>query len=365
MTCGHFRPYCTDPSPVSVLAESVARRHRLSGHRCMSAQPAKDEAANASSPLGAPQHGGRRWPAVALKLALGLGLLAWLVLGGKLRLSAFAGIVLGWEIAAAAGFILAALLLPCVRWWLLLRYQGIDIAFTSAVKLTWVGYFFGLFLPGAASGDLARGYYIVRDSPRSRARAASTVVIDRGLGLYSLFFIGLAPAAILYARGAATPAVRAMTVTTLLLAIGLTLAGALLWHPKSRRRVLRLLPAQMRAPLGSCLEDYCVRPGGIVACFAISLAANMLNVLAFIPAAAALREQLPLLSALLAGPLIILANSLPISPGGLGVAESTSSALLHSFGFVHGAEVMLLLRVLIVLSALPGAVTYIIYHGRR
>lgn len=53
-----------------------------------------------------------------------------------------------------------------------------------------------------------RGYYIVKDSPRARARADSTIIVDLGLGLYSLFFIGLIPALVLHARGQVTGVVR-------------------------------------------------------------------------------------------------------------------------------------------------------------
>jgi len=46
------------------------------------------------------------------------------------------------------------------------------------------------------------------------------------------------------------------------------------------------------------------------------------------------------------------------------VAESTSHALLDSFGFAYGAEVMLLLRAAILASALPGAVLYAMHRDR-
>lgn len=129
-----------------------------------------------------------------------------------------------------------------------------------------------------------------------------------------------------------------------------------------RREARRFVSTRVRDQIGSILSDDCSRPGGLAACFAISLGSNILNVLAFIPAALALGERLPALSICLAGPLIILANSLPISPGGVGVAESTSHALLD--GFAYGAEVMLLLRAAIVVSALPGAAFYAMHAGR-
>ena len=309
--------------------------------------------------------GWRSWITTALKLVVGFGLLAYLVLSGRLQLSTLARVGLGWEIAAAAALIVGALLLPCIRWQLLLRYQGLEVPFARAVKLTWIGYFFGLVLPGAVSGDLVRGLYIVRDNPRARAKAASTVIVDRGLGLYSLFFIGLAPAVALVTSGQGAGLVRGMSLFTVAVAVVLTSGLLLFCHPESRRRCLRLMPSRVRDQAHSILSNYCSRPRGLLLCFAISLGANLLNVIAFVPAALVLREKLSFLSALLVGPLVILANSLPISPGGLGVAESTASALLDAFGFAAGAEVMLLLRAILVSAALPGALLYITDRGSR
>jgi uncharacterized membrane protein YbhN (UPF0104 family) len=58
---------------------------------------------------------------------------------------------------------------------------------------------------------------------------------------------------------------------------------------------------------------------------------------------------------LLAGPLVIVANCLPIAPGGVGVAEAASSQLFGVFGVTAGAEVMVALRLILAVLSLPGA----------
>ena len=76
--------------------------------------------------------------------------------------------------------------------------------------------------------------------------------------------------------------------------------------------------------------------------------------LSFSLAGMTLGNEIPPARALLAGPLVVLANSLPVSPGGIGVGESAAKALFALLGATGGAEVMLLLRLVGAVVALPG-----------
>jgi len=70
-------------------------------------------------------------------------------------------------------------------------------------------------------------------------------------------------------------------------------------------------------------------------------------------------------SLLLIVPLVIVANSLPIAPGGIGVAETTASLLFAQFGVEKGATVMLIVRIGILLLRLPGGLIYILSAKTR
>ncbi|MNC96004.1 hypothetical protein D3C83_132610 [compost metagenome] len=50
----------------------------------------------------------------------------------------------------------------------------------------------------------------------------------------------------------------------------------------------------------------------------------------------------------------MLANCLPISPGGIGVAEAASEGLFAVFAVTVGAEMMLLVRLVTVVVSIPG-----------
>ena len=60
-------------------------------------------------------------------------------------------------------------------------------------------------------------------------------------------------------------------------------------------------------------------------------------------------------------PLVILANTLPFTPGGVGVAEGASAGLYAMVGVAGGANGMLLTRFFIVFHALVGFPFFLTY----
>jgi uncharacterized protein (TIRG00374 family) len=75
----------------------------------------------------------------------------------------------------------------------------------------------------------------------------------------------------------------------------------------------------------------------------------------------AVGENPAVLPSLTIAPLVTLANMLPLSPGGVGVAESASAVLYAAAGYAGGASGMLLTRIVIIGHALIGAVFFIFY----
>ena len=63
-------------------------------------------------------------------------------------------------------------------------------------------------------------------------------------------------------------------------------------------------------------------------------------------------------------PLVILANTLPFTPGGIGVAEGASAGLYALVGQAGGANGMLLTRFFIIIHALPGF-PFFLWNKRR
>ena len=83
-----------------------------------------------------------------------------------------------------------------IRWWFLLRAIGLHVELKQAFILTWIGNFFNTSLPGAVTGDVVKGYYVIKaQQEEGRTRAFMTLIIDRFVGVFGLIvmaFLSLA-----------------------------------------------------------------------------------------------------------------------------------------------------------------------------
>jgi glycosyltransferase 2 family protein len=135
-----------------------------------------------------------------LKYALGIGLLGYLIWSNWAPAGG-AGLSAVWQkhvierapvnVGAYALGLLAsmiAVLITFVRWYILVRAQGLPFTLTNALRLGMVGYFCNTFLPGSVGGDLVKATFIAREQSR-RTVAVATVLIDRAVGLWGLCWL--------------------------------------------------------------------------------------------------------------------------------------------------------------------------------
>ncbi len=83
----------------------------------------------------------------------------------------------------------ASISLPVYRWHLLLKVQGLHLRIWDLIRLTLIGNFFNMALPGAVSGDLVKMIYVAKHTEKKRAEAVLTVILDRALGLIGLLVL--------------------------------------------------------------------------------------------------------------------------------------------------------------------------------
>ena len=81
-------------------------------------------------------------------------------------------------------------LIVSLRWWLLLRTQGIFIGFWPAVRLYFLGWFYNNFMPSSVGGDLVRAWYVTTHTDK-KFEAALSVFVDRVIGLLSTLAIAV------------------------------------------------------------------------------------------------------------------------------------------------------------------------------
>jgi len=135
-----------------------------------------------------------------LQIAVTVGLLAWLFRDGKQNremLTALSHANLLW-IAAAFGVYGIVILAAVTRWKVLLGVQGIHIAWTRIASLFMIGLLFNPFLPGGTGGDVAKIFYLLKETPDKKPAALLAVLMDRLTGLFGLILIAGTVMAIRY-----------------------------------------------------------------------------------------------------------------------------------------------------------------------
>jgi len=95
-----------------------------------------------------------------------------------------------WTLLGCA-FVLCftAVVLTLIRWCLLVRALGMQFSLRDALRLGFLGYLFNLAPMGIVGGDVLKMVLLAREQKAHRPEAVATVVVDRLIGLYTLFVV--------------------------------------------------------------------------------------------------------------------------------------------------------------------------------
>lgn len=130
----------------------------------------------------------KRWVPYA-KLMCGIALLAFLisrVSWGSL-LSAMRE-VRPWFVVLSFGLSFIMVSMSCLKWMVIIRYEGYQVSFRELLKYYYVGYFFSNILPSNVGGDVARSCMLGKRIG-SQSRAAVSVFLERVSGVVILLLL--------------------------------------------------------------------------------------------------------------------------------------------------------------------------------
>jgi uncharacterized protein (TIRG00374 family) len=256
----------------------------------------------------------------------------------------------------------AVVVLTAWRWQRLLRALDLRLPFGQAARLSWIGLFFNIAIPGATGGDVVKAFYAARvlGAP---TRAVVSVFVDRVLGLLALVL--LAGGAVLLAPS--DPAYDTPKRLVLLCLAGALVGGAVVLSRRLRRALglaalLRRLPfAHVLAEADAALRLYRKKPREVGFALLLSLGNHVgFVVAAWLLAGALGMRDLGLAPLFVVVPLASLIGAVPLLPGGWGVGEVAYAWLLQPFGVAATEAVSLsvLLRLANLVVGLPGGVLW-------
>ena len=265
-------------------------------------------------------------------------------------------------IALALAVYLVAQGVSAMRWAALARPIGIKTPFKDMVRYYLIGMFFNLFAPGTVGGDVSRVYYLVRDEEahaKGRAvttvHAAMSVLMDRGIGMVVLVWLGAAGLLLFPAY----PIPSTVRTVTLLLALAF-LVGAL-----SVPLLRRLLPEdghQLVVKLRLALRSYRTQWRALGAATLLSVAVHLIQVWMHVAMGRALDLDLPFSFCVIVYPLVGTFAAIPISVNGLGLREGGYVFLLAVIGIgtEKGVAFGILLFLIVALDSLLGGLLFLL-----
>ena len=301
-----------------------------------------------------------------VRVGVTVGLLAWL--GWTIDWSQLAALTrslrAGWIVGAAI-LVIANGLISVAKWNVLLEAKGIFFSFLHLLHVICVSNFFGDFLPASVGGDALRIAAITRGTSRA-AQAASTVLVDRLLGVLALGIIA--------ALGAVWAALRWNT-WDVLFALVLPLAAILaipwlLWSSPGRRllssilRRLRWLPGRRFAErLHAAVRSFRRARRPLLIASGCSVLIQVTRVFFFVSLAYGLGVPLSLADAFVLVPPIWFILMLPITIAGLGLQEGAFVLLLGRVGVDPAAAFALSIasRVVTLAVHLPAPALFMRY----
>lgn len=285
-------------------------------------------------------------------LGIGLAFLGWTLYTNKAVLAEVFSRPIRWRFYLAAfGLVVTANVITFFRWYALVRMLGVPFRLIDSLRLSFVGTFFNMVIPGAVGGDLVKAAYLARmNLPRTQAIA--TLLIDRVVGLVGLFYLAAIAAA--FGWSGLPAAVKNLG----LFAVAMATAGSLAVFVILLDLPTRLLPKIAASPgkighlvreFGALSRSYRSHWKGIVATLAVSAFCHSLSCAACWLVGKALFPgfEVGLDKHLLIFPLVLFSTAVPLPFGALGLSETISDELFRFVGHPSGGVAMMGFRVLV------------------
>jgi uncharacterized protein (TIRG00374 family) len=291
----------------------------------------------------------RHWKTL-LKITFVVGLLWFLGKKGFLSFEATKRAFTNLDILLPAmALLMCNLPIAVIRWQWLLRAQGLNISWPQAFRLTMVGNFFNIALPGAVSGDFVKAYYVAREVGGRRGHVFGAILFDRITGLSALVLVSAAALALDLngLKGSALlHGVRYLVITA---ALGVIFFFSYLFlvreHHDPLLRIFRWLETK-NSKIGSITRiyegtrHYHAHRWVVLKSLAVSLVIHAIVCFSCIQFAQALGEtSLPGTQVFVVVPLGLLVTAVPVLPGGVGTGHAAFGWLFHFLGSLRGADI--------------------------
>lgn len=322
-----------------------------------------------------------------LRIVLGVGIALFLI-GATMRKAELSPSDLWQRLQAAnrplllLGFLLhgAIIGIAAFRWRMLLHAQKVPIRWRQTFRLSLIGFFFNLAVPGAVGGDVVKVGYLAKNGGGKTTEAIFSILVDRLFGIFGLFLVAAAcvllalpallglPAESAFIRNAAF-LVGLGSVAGIAGLVALEFNEKLINLPGLRRlwpHIGRYAPGKLVATatrLVAAVDLYRRNKPSLALAVVLSLAIHTLLAVNLYAVARAVGErEMRVREYFLTTQVSNAVASIPVTPGGLGLRDRSNQEFLIAFGMddAMAALIPLSMSLIIVAWAFVGLIVFIV-----
>lgn len=315
--------------------------------------------------------------ATVLKLLISLALVAALFYYDVITLKALAATFRDLPAALSAfALLLVGYVLSALRWYTLLHTIGIRIRLRPCAEIFAMGTFANAFLPGGTGGDLVRAVYIARHVHTDRSGGVISVMADRAIGFLGVlavaFMLGLAASDHVIGSPLTRAAYFLVSGGFAAVTIGLLIVLAML-PPARVAKISSWIGTRTMLHRGllrivRVIGQFRKNPAAFATSFVLSVLITLTIVFAVILLSSGFKAGgLGPLDFANATVFALVANIVPITPGGVGVAEGVFALFCYSWESMPTAlaygTIFLGQRLITMLISLVGSIAFVTYRG--
>ncbi len=246
-----------------------------------------------------------------------------------------------------------------LRWWLILKSLSYKVRLKEIIQITYIGAFFNNVLFGAYGGDLVKGYYIYKFTNNS-FKSTFTILLDRGIGFIGLFLVGIFSYISLF--GYKLNIFLNLKLIFIFFIIFLLIVFFFYFIHKLNLKFVPKRISEFLSSLSRYLNNN--KLNFLIYIFMSIILFMIVHVGVFIISDYVFFFKIGIEKIFFLNFFTTLVNSLPLTPGGIGLGEITFVKINELFFITEDyleniASVIVLYRLINLIVCLPGAAIYI------
>ena len=311
---------------------------------------------------------------ILLKILLVGSILVYLIQSGRLNFEKLMLFKDAPEILALMVGVLVLVVVPMAtfRWWLLLRAIGVRVKPKQTFILTWIGMFFNTTLPGAITGDVVKGYYVIKaQQEEGRTRAIMTLLIDRIVGLFGLIVMAFLALILNLELILSQERLHSLAWMITFFFGGTVIFYTIAVFPFKEGhdpfiRLFQRLPAKkISFKVYSAFKSFQHQKRTLLLTLLLAIGIHTLIALLFFQVAHLMGlKEMALSIQFFLMPIGLITVAIPLAPGGIGIGHAAFESLYQLAGFSGGADIFNLFIIVQLGVYLLGGIPYFFFSSK-